>query len=156
MQQIYRETSMQKCDFSKLQTSSIEILLPRVCYRVNLLHTPRKAILKNTYGELLLQILIKDTCHIFQYKFVSNLACFLMYFWLIQMFFSERAVLRLPEFSFFLLRLVPCQQHFVTFCWIVVLLQIVSNNLGLCGLQTYFKKIIFNVVRLFKCIIAMK
>ena len=71
---------MQKCDFIKLQASSIEILLPRGRDRVNLFHISRKAILKNTYGELLLQILIKDICHIFQYKFMSNLACFLMYF----------------------------------------------------------------------------
>ena len=31
---------------------------------------------------------------------------------------SEQAVLLLPEFPLFLLRLVPCERCFVTFCWI--------------------------------------
>ena len=35
--------------------------------------------------------------------------------------FSEQAVLRLPEFSLFLFRLVPCEQCVVMFCWIVFL-----------------------------------
>ena len=34
------------------------------------------------------------------------------------MFSSEGAVLRLPEFSFFVFRLVPYEQCFVTFCLI--------------------------------------
>ena len=33
---------------------------------------------------------------------------------------SERAVLRLPEFSLFLFRLVPSERYFLTFCWIVL------------------------------------
>ena len=37
------------------------------------------------------------------------------------MFSSERAVLRLPESSLFLFRVVPCERYFVTFCWIVFL-----------------------------------
>ena len=32
------------------------------------------------------------------------------------MFSSEGAVLRLPEFSLFLLTLVPSEQYFITFC----------------------------------------
>ena len=110
---------MQKCDFSKLQTSFIEILLTRGCYCVNLLH------IYLTYFST--QIRVK-------FGLLSNVLL------TSSMFFSERAILRLPEFSLFLLRLVPCEQYFVTVCWIVVLLQIVNNNLGLCGLQTYFKK----------------
>ena len=119
MQEIYRKTSMQKCDFSKLQTSFIEILLTRGCYCVNLFHIylPYFSTQIRVKFGLLSNVLLTSS-----------------------MFFSERAILRLPEFSLFLLRLVPCEQYFVTVCWIVVLLQIVNNNLGLCGLQTYFKK----------------
>ena len=64
----------------KLQNNFIEITLPHGCSPVNLLHICRKAVLTNTHGELLLQIFIQHACHIFQYKFVSNLGCFLIYF----------------------------------------------------------------------------
>ena len=37
------------------------------------------------------------------------------------MFYLERAVLRLPEFSLFLFRLVPCEPYFVKFYWIIFL-----------------------------------
>ena len=37
------------------------------------------------------------------------------------MFSSERVVLYLPEFSLFLLRLIPCERYFLTLCWIVFL-----------------------------------
>ena len=37
------------------------------------------------------------------------------------MFSSERAVLRFSEFSLFLFRVIPCEEYFVTFCWIVFL-----------------------------------
>ena len=36
-------------------------------------------------------------------------------------FYSERAVLLIPEFSLFLFKLVPCEPDFVTFYWIVYL-----------------------------------
>ena len=68
----------------KLRTNFIEITLPHGCCPVNLLHICRTAVLTNTYGVLLLQIFIQHACHIFQYKFVSNLGCFLIYFWLVQ------------------------------------------------------------------------
>ena len=64
----------------KLQTNFIEITLPYGYSPVNLLHNYRAAVLTNTYGELLLQIFIQHASHIFQYKSVSNLGCFLIYF----------------------------------------------------------------------------
>ena len=83
-------------------------------------HNCNKAVLTNTYGELLLQIFIQHACHIFQYILVSHLGCFIIYL-ISSMLSSERAVFRLPEFSLFLFRLVSCKRHFVTFSWIVFL-----------------------------------
>ena len=83
MQQIYRRTCESVISL-KLRTNLIEITLPYGCSPVNLLHICRTAVLTNTYGVLLLQIFIQHACHIFQYKFVSNLGCFLIYFWLVQ------------------------------------------------------------------------
>ena len=68
----------------RLQTDVIKITLPHGCSPVNLFHICRAAVLTNTCGELLLQIFIQHTCHIFKYKFVSNLVCFLIYFWIVQ------------------------------------------------------------------------
>ena len=60
-----------------------------MCSPVNLLHICRTATLMNTYGELLLQIFIQHVYHIFQYKLLSNLDCFLAYFWLDQYFLQK-------------------------------------------------------------------
>ena len=68
----------------RLQTNVTEITFLHGCSPVNLLHICRTAVLSNTCGELLLQIFIQHACHIVQYKFVSNLGCFLIYFRLIQ------------------------------------------------------------------------
>ena len=51
----------------------------------------------------------------FKFGFFSNI------FLTSSMFSSERAVLRLPAFSFFFFRLVPCERYFVRFCWIIFL-----------------------------------
>ena len=51
MQQIYRRTSMPKCDFSKV---AIEMTLWHVCSPVNLLHIFRTPFPKKTLGRLLL------------------------------------------------------------------------------------------------------
>ena len=83
MQQIYRRTCRSVISV-KLRTNFIEITLLDGCSTINLLHICRTAVFTNTYGELLLQIFIQHACHIFQYKFVSNLDCFLIYFWLVQ------------------------------------------------------------------------
>ena len=45
-------------------------------FSCNLTNIFRRAVSKNTYGELLLQIFIQQACHIFRYKFVSNLFFF--------------------------------------------------------------------------------
>ena len=63
----------------KLQTNFIEITLLHGCSPVNLLDICKKAVLTNTCGELLLQIFIQHACHIFHYKLVSNLGCFLIH-----------------------------------------------------------------------------
>ena len=66
-----------------VQTNFTEITLPRGCSSVAL-HICRTVVLTNTCGEQLLQIFIQHVCHIFQYKFVSNLGCFILYFWVVQ------------------------------------------------------------------------
>ena len=103
-----------------LQTNFIETKLLHGCSPVNLLHICQKAVLMNTYGELFLQIFNQHACHIFHYKLVSKLGFFLIHLTSL-MLSSERAVLRLPELSLFLFRLVPCERHFGTFCWILFL-----------------------------------
>ena len=62
-----------------LQTNFIEITLLHGCSPVNLLDNCKNAVLTNTCGELLLQIFIQHACHIFHYKLVSNLGCFLIH-----------------------------------------------------------------------------
>ena len=52
MQQIYRRTSMPKCDFNKVALR--QIALWQECSSVNLLHVFRTPCCKNTSGELLL------------------------------------------------------------------------------------------------------
>ena len=74
----------------RLQTNVIEITFLHGCSPVNLLQICRTAVLSNTCGELLLQIFIQHACHIVQYKFVSNLGCFLIYFRLIQCPFQSK------------------------------------------------------------------
>ena len=51
----------------------------------------------------------------FKFRLFSNI------FLTSSVFYSERAVLRLLEFSLFLFRLVPYGQYFVKFYWIVIL-----------------------------------
>ena len=58
MQQIYRRTSMAKCNFNKLLLNFIEITLRHKCSPVNLLHIFRTPFLKNT-SEWLLQSLFR-------------------------------------------------------------------------------------------------
>ena len=93
----------------KLQTNFTEMTFPHGCSPVNLLHNCRAAVLTNTYGKLLLQISIQ-VIESFSNIFLTS-----------SMFTSERAVIRLPKFSLFLFRLVPCERYFVTFCWIIFL-----------------------------------
>ena len=58
IQQIYRRTSMLKCEFSKyVLCNFIEITLPQGCSCVNLLHIFRTPFYKNTSGELLLSLM---------------------------------------------------------------------------------------------------
>ena len=99
----------------KLQTNFIEITLPRGCSPVNLQHICRTAVLANTYGELLMQIFIQHACHVFQYKFVSNLGCFLIYFWLVQCSIQNEQSFVFQTF------LCSILESFVKFCWIVFL-----------------------------------
>ena len=75
---------MQKCDFRKVVNQLYWNHTSAWVFSCKLLHICRTVTLTNTYGEMLLQIFIQHACHIFQYKFVSNLRCFLTYFWLDQ------------------------------------------------------------------------
>ena len=87
---------------------------------VNLLHICRKAVLTNTYGELL--SLWGATClPYFSIQICVKFELFSNIFLTSSMFSSDQVVLPLPEFSLFLFRLVPCGRYFVTFCWIVFL-----------------------------------
>ena len=54
MQQIYRGTTMPKCDFSKVACNFIEIALWHGCFPINLLHIFRTAFLKNISEGMLL------------------------------------------------------------------------------------------------------
>ena len=56
MQQIYRKTSMSKCDFNKVALQLFEITLRHGCSPVNLLHIFRTPFLKNTSGWMLLDV----------------------------------------------------------------------------------------------------
>ena len=115
MQQIYRRTCGSVISV-KLRTNLIEITLPYGCSPVNLLHICRTAVLTNTYGALLLQIFIQHVCHIFLIQIRVKFRLFSNIFLTSSMFYSEREVLSLPEFSLFPFRLLPCERYFVKFC----------------------------------------
>ena len=53
---------MPKCDFNKLQSNFIEIILWHGCSPVNSLHIFRTAFLKNTSGWLLLSNILGRSC----------------------------------------------------------------------------------------------
>ena len=78
MQQIYRWTSMPKCDFNKVACSFIEITLCHGCSPVNLLHIFRAPFPKNTFGRLILyfipQNLFKDICQAIFIKTILRLS----------------------------------------------------------------------------------
>ena len=57
--QIYRRTSMPKCDFNEILCNFIEIALWHGCSPVNLLHVFRTPFPRNTSGWLLLNRFIK-------------------------------------------------------------------------------------------------
>ena len=61
MQQIYRRTPIPKCDFNKIPLlySLIEITLRYECSFVNLLNIFRTHFYKNTFGGLLLAIVLR-------------------------------------------------------------------------------------------------
>ena len=63
MQQIYRKSSMSKCDFNKVALQLFEITLRHGCSPVNLLHIFRTPFLKNTSGRLLLKVIFIWSVH---------------------------------------------------------------------------------------------
>ena len=71
MLEIYRRTSMPKCDFNKVA----EITLWHGCFPVNFLHIFRTAFLKNTSGQLLLESDTgwKSLCDSISFMWVLNL-----------------------------------------------------------------------------------
>ena len=121
IQQIYRRTRMQGCDFRKVAN---QLYWNRTCAWV--FSCKFAAHLQNSFFEEYLlgatSANFYSTClpyfsiqiHV-KFGFFSNI------FLTISMFSSERPVLRLPELYLFLFRVVPCEQYFVTFCWIVFL-----------------------------------
>ena len=121
MQQIYRRTTMQKCDFRKVanqlywnHTSAwvfsckFAAHLQNSCFDEHLWGTTSANFYSTCLPYFSIQIRVK-------FGLFSNI------FLTRSMFSSERAVLRLPESSLFLFRVVPCERYFVTFCWIVFL-----------------------------------
>ena len=75
MQQIYRRTSMLKWSVIsiKLLSNFIEITLRHGCSRVNLLHVSRKPFTKNTYGWLLLTVLLMSTFQVKRQSFLTSI-----------------------------------------------------------------------------------
>ena len=56
MQQIYRRTTVRKCDFNKFASNLFELTLPHGCSPVYLLHIWITHFLKSSYGRLLLNL----------------------------------------------------------------------------------------------------
>ena len=109
---------MQKCDFRKVVNQLYWNHTSAWVFSCKLLHICRTVTLTNTYGEMLLQIFIQHACHIFQYKFVSNLRCFLAYYWLDQCSLQKEQSFIFQNFICLPFRVVPWERYFVAFCWI--------------------------------------
>ena len=121
MQQIYRRTPMQKCDFRKVanqlywnHTSAwvfsckFAAYLHNSCFEKHLWGTTSANFYSTCLSYFSIQIRVK-------FGLFSNI------FLTRSMFSSERAVLRLSELYLFLFRVVPCERYFLTFCCIVFL-----------------------------------
>ena len=121
MQQLYGRTPMQKCDFRKvvnqlywnhtsawLFSCKFAAYLQNSCFDEYLWGTTSANFYSTCLSYFSIQVRVK-------FGLFSNI------FLTRSMFSSERAVLRLPESSLFLFRVVPCERYFVTFCWIVFL-----------------------------------
>ena len=121
MQQIYRKTPMQKCKFRKVANQlyfnhkfarafscKFAGYLQKSCFDEHLWGTT----FANFHSTCLpyFSIQIRVTFGSFSNIFLTS-----------AMFSSKRAVLCLLEFYLLLFRLVPCEWHFVMFCWIVFL-----------------------------------
>ena len=121
MQQIYRRTPMRKCDFWKAANQlswnhtcawvfscTFAAYLQKSCFDEHLWGITSTSFYSTCLPNFWIEVFVK-------FGLFSNI------FLTRSMFSSERAVLRLPESSLFLFRVVPCERYFVTFCWIVFL-----------------------------------
>ena len=121
IQQIYKRTPMRKSDFSKVadqllcnHTSAWVFSCKFVAYFQN------SCFDEHLWGTT--SVNLHSTClPYFLIKIRVKFGLFSDIFLTSLMFSSEGAVLRLPEFSFFVFRLVPYEQYFVTFCLIAFL-----------------------------------
>ena len=96
LQQIYRRTPLLKCDFSKVANQHY-----------------------SNYTSV--WVFSCKFASLYSIQIHAKFGLFSNIFLAILLFSSEWAVLCLLEFSLFLYRLIPCEQYFVTFCWIVFL-----------------------------------
>ena len=118
MQQTYKRTTMRNCDLSKVAnqllwnyasacvfSGKFAAYFQNSCFDKHLWRTTSVNFYSICLPYFSIQIRVK-------FGLFSNI------FLTSSMFSSERAVLRLPEFPFFVFRLVPCEHYSVTFCWI--------------------------------------
>ena len=116
MQQIYRRTPTEKCEFRKVvnqlywnHTSAwvfsckFAAYLQNSCFDEHLWGKTSASFYSTCLQNISIGIPVK-------FGLFSNI------FLTRSMFSSEKAVLRLPELYLFLFRVIPYEQHFVTFC----------------------------------------
>ena len=79
MQQIYRKTPMQKCDFSNVANQFYWNHTVAWVFSYKFAGYLQKRCSDEHLWGTILQIFIQHACHIFHYKLVSNLGCFLIH-----------------------------------------------------------------------------
>ena len=79
MQQIYRKTPMQKCDFSNVANQFYWNHTVAWVFSYKFAGYLQKSCSDEHLWGTILQIFIQHACHIFHYKLVSNLGCFLIH-----------------------------------------------------------------------------